>query len=336
MSSPENPTPAVEEESVSSDQDITADLGQNSVGHVPEESEEVDSPDTDLASEVPQEEEPEETAAAEPEEEEPGEPEPEEEVEEHPEISKEALQKEIEELQEKARQAREKWEHWRDASRDARAAHFQGREVEEPPPGPEPGTPEVPAAKPPPKEDDFDDYNEYIDALTDYKVDQKMAEYDRQTQLRAANETHAAKRATLVEKLAQGSEKYDDFDEVINDPIVPIHEGMVDILAETEYPAEIAYYLGKNLATATKISRMPPLAAARAIGSIEAKIAADEEKTSSGPSAAPKPPVKKATTSAPEPITPVKPRGAEVVSKDPSKMTNEEYRAWRMGHMQRK
>jgi len=325
MSSPETHTAEVEEESVSSEQRITADLGEDSVGHVPDESERVDSPDTDLATETPQEETPEGT-----EESEPAKEAAPEEVEEHPVVSKEELEKEIAELQEKARQAREKWEHWRDAQRQARAAYFQGREVE-PPVGeqPPPSRGQVPSVQPP-KEEDFDDYNDYIDKLTDYKVDLKMAEYDRVMEARAANQAHAQKRQGLIEKLEAGREKYNDFDEVVHDPIVPITEAMVDILAETEYPAEIAYYLGKNLSQATQISRMPPIQAAKQIGIIEAKIAADEKAKPSG-SALPKPTVVKKTTSAPAPIKPVKPGGAEVVTKDPSKMTNEEYRAWRMG-----
>jgi hypothetical protein len=282
--------------------------------------------DKDLATESDVPEEPEEKAE---------ESEPEEEVEEHPEVTKEDLEKEIAELQEKARLQQEKFEYWRDANRQARAAHFQGREVESPPT--EVGAPEVPTEKAP-VEDDFEDYNEYIDALTDWKVEQKLAEYDQRAQLRHQNEAHAEKRVSLVEKLELGREKYADFDEIVHDPIVPITEQIVDILAESEYPAEIAYYLGKNLSVATKISRMPPLAAARAIGKIEAKIAEDEEGSpgSGSPSPQPKPTATKKTTSAPEPIKPVRPGGAEVVSKDPSKMTNEEYRKWRMGQMKKK
>jgi len=301
----------IEEESIGHDERTTADLGEDSVGHVPEATEEyVDEPDTDLATETPLEDEPAESTATEPEIEE---------VEEHPDVSKEALEREIAELKEKRRLAQEKYEYWRDATKEARAAHFQGRDIEEPPAR----VPETPVAMPP-KEEDFDSYNDYVDALTDFKVTQKLTEYERETQLRAADEAHARKRRELSEKLEQGPEKYSDFEEVVRDPIVPITEMIVDILADSERPADVAYYLGKNLSEATQISRMPPLAAARAIGVIEAKIMADETKETE----VVKPPVPKKTTSAPAPITPVK-VGTATVTKDPSKMTNEEYRAWR-------
>ena len=64
----EKHTVEIEEESVGNEPAITADLGEESVGHVPEESEVVDTPDIDLATEVPQETEPEEPVATEPEE----------------------------------------------------------------------------------------------------------------------------------------------------------------------------------------------------------------------------------------------------------------------------
>jgi hypothetical protein len=316
--------PLVEEESVSNEPGGAADVGDDSIAYVPEATEQVDTPDVDQATH-PQEEE-EEPETTEPEEEAaPEEAEEEEvEVEEHPEISKEDLEKEITELQEKARLAKEKADYWTQANREARAAHFQGRDTAE---STEiaPVTPEVSAE--PPKEEDFEDYNEYVVALTDFQVTQKMAEYDKEAHRRALDTAHQEKRANLATKLEKGSEKYSDFDEIVQDPLVPITEAIIDILADTDYPAEIAYHLATNLSEATKISRMPPLAAAKAIGKIEAKIEADEQATPAEekPVAAPK-----KTTNAPAPIKPVK-AGTSVVSKDPAKMSNEEYRAWRQG-----
>jgi hypothetical protein len=58
----------------------------------------------------------------------------------------------------------------------------------------------------------------------------------------------------------------------------------------------LAYYLGSNPKDAERISRMSPLAQAKEIGKIEAKLASD-------------PPVKR-TTSAPAPISPVTARSS--------------------------
>ena len=67
-----------------------------------------------------------------------------------------------------------------------------------------------------------------------------------------------------------------------------------EILAETENPADVAYYLGQHRTECVGIGKMTPIAAARAIAIIETKVASEN----------PVPNPKK-TTSAPPPITPV-------------------------------
>jgi hypothetical protein len=98
---------------------------------------------------------------------------------------------------------------------------------------------------------------------------------------------------------------------------VPITPMVMEALAETENPADIAYYLGKNQPKAVAISRMTPIAAARAIAQIEASLSGTP----------PQPPTKK-TTTAPPPIKPV--GSSNTVTKDPEKMTQAEYEAYRL------
>ena len=98
---------------------------------------------------------------------------------------------------------------------------------------------------------------------------------------------------------------------------VPITSMVMEALAETENPADIAYYLGNNRTECIAISKMTPMAASRAIAKLETKLA--------GSAPAPKP--TKKTTSAPPPIKPV--GSSNTVGKDPEKMTQAEYEAWR-------
>jgi hypothetical protein len=279
---------------------------------------------------VPQDPEP-ETTEPEPVTTEPevtGEAAPVEEVEEHPELSKEELTTELAELKEKTRIHKEREEYWNTAKKEARAAHFQGREPTRQPVGVPPSTEEP--ATPKPVEGDFENYNDFTEALTDWKVDQKMAIYDAEAERKKTDGAYIEKRENLIGKLEKGKELHDDFDELVNDPIVPMTEEIIEILAETEYPAEIAYHLATNLALCTKISRMPPHAAAVAIGNIETKITSETPATPPGVTPKepkPKPKVAK-TTAAPAPISPVKPSGS-VATKDMNSMTNEEYRAHR-------
>ena len=112
----------------------------------------------------------------------------------------------------------------------------------------------------------------------------------------------------------EGRERYEDFDEVALAPTNPINAVMADIIQGSEAPADIAYYLGSHLQEATAISRMTAIQAAREIGKIEEKLVA-----------ALKVNPKSNVSKAPPPIKPVTGPG-EVVTKDPNKMSMEEYR----------
>jgi hypothetical protein len=77
---------------------------------------------------------------------------------------------------------------------------------------------------------------------------------------------------------------------------------MAETIQSSDIGPELAYYLGSNPKDAERISRMTPLAQAKEIGKIEAKLAND-------------PPVKR-TTSAPAPISPVTARSSGAAAYD--------------------
>lgn len=91
-------------------------------------------------------------------------------------------------------------------------------------------------------------------------------------------------------RVAKADKKYDDFDEVVGE-IAPTSVLSVAIM-EADNGEDIAYYLGTHLDEARAIAAMPERAQIRAIGRLEAKLAAEPQK--------PKTPSK-----APAPITPV-------------------------------
>ena len=121
--------------------------------------------------------------------------------------------------------------------------------------------------------------------------------------------------SSIQAKFAVASEKYDDFDEVVMDSSLPVTPYMAEAISESDIGGEIAYYLGKNRAEAARIAALSPIAAAREIGKIEAKL-----------SAAPvqQPQVSKAPPP-PEPVG----GGSSAFSKDPDKMSVEEWTNWR-------
>jgi len=138
-------------------------------------------------------------------------------------------------------------------------------------------TPPSTAPKTEPKQNDFDDYDDYVRALADHKAEQKVTQILEEREKKKSRETeettHFQKVQTLQTKIQSGSEKYDDFEEVAYSPDVPINQTIIDALVDCDEPSEIVYHLGKNPQEALRISQLSPLAAAREIGKIEAKLA---------------------------------------------------------------
>lgn len=226
----------------------------------------------------------------------------------------EKLKAEIEELEQKRKKAEEDSIYWRKQKAEARAEYFRGGQQ----PPQQPQAPTGIGAEP--KPGDFDNYDAYVGALTDYRVKKARAEWEMDQQRRNFHQAQQQKTEELHTKLQDGYKKYPDFEEVVFDrTAVHITPMVVGILAECDSPADVAYYLTKNRVEGVAISKMTPLRAAREIARIEAKLAA-------GPS----PPINQPQriSNAPPPITPVG-SGPSGTTKDPEKMTPKEFAAWR-------
>ena len=111
---------------------------------------------------------------------------------------------------------------------------------------------------------------------------------------------------------AIGAEHADVY-EVINRPVFTPE--MRDALWESEQGPQLAYYLGTHQAEAMRLGELPARQMLRELGKLEAKLGA-----------APAAPSPRTVSGAPEPIEPV--RGATATTKDPEKMSTEEFMAW--------
>ena len=223
----------------------------------------------------------------------------------------EQLKKDKIEANEKAEAAKNREAYWKRQREGQRKAFEQGAPPAQP-------TPAAAETNEKPKQDDFDDYNDYTEALTDWKVDQKKVEWDKEEKAKTENATYQEKMIKLEKGIDEGFDKYPDFAEVALAKTVPITPLIKDILAETDNPADVAYYLGKNQSEAIRIGRLTPIAAAREIAKIEAEITV----APTAPAGTPK-----KITDAPPPIKPV--GSANVIGKDPENMTQKEYEKWR-------
>lgn len=171
-----------------------------------------------------------------------------------------------------------------------------------------------PAAAPPaddaePKPEDFKSYDDYLVAKAIRKVDADLKA--REAQAAADREAEAARARGL--KWSQAVEaahlRYEDIDDILNDRTLPVSPAMADAIKDAgEAGVDVLHWLSGHREDALRIAKLPPLAAARELGKIEATLAK---------------PAPKKTTAAPDPIKPV--GGKDAVVRDPDKLSTDEW-----------
>ena len=153
-----------------------------------------------------------------------------------------------------------------------------------------------PSEKPNP--DKFGSYDEYVEALADWKADQRVAESfkRRDAERSQAAEARAAeaKAQAWAERQSEFREATPDYDAVVGKSSVQVAPHVVDALLDSDSGPELAYHLAKRPETVKRINALSPLSAARELGRIEATL--------SSPAA----PQIKPASKAPAPITPVR------------------------------
>lgn len=202
----------------------------------------------------------------------------------------------------------------REAEREAE--HWKGIATQN---GAKPGDSAAPASKP--NADDFEDYGEFVEALTDWKV----AERERataSTRAEAAEKTVAETRdAEWGARIGAVKATIPDFDAVMEKADTPTAPHVAAAIMEADRGPELLYHLAAHPEIVEKLNDLSPYRAAVELGRIEASLG---ETVAPAP---PPPPEPKKPSNAPAPITPVK--GGTATTKDPAKMDMAEYKAWR-------
>lgn len=181
------------------------------------------------------------------------------------------------------------------------------------------GTPSAKAdAAEKPTPDKFSDHNEYVEALAEWKADQRieaaLSKRDaeaKQAQQRVERETRAS---TWNERQAKFAETAPDFAEVLESANTPIPSHVMEALLESEQGPALAYHLAKNPDAAQRIASMSERAALVELGKLSASL--DSPK-----------PALKSVTKAPAPIKPVASGSGNVI--DLAKASQAEYEAYR-------
>ncbi len=178
---------------------------------------------------------------------------------------------------------------------------------------------DAPAKKPTPK--DFETYDEYSEALTDWKVDEKFkkAEETRQTEAKKTEfkDAQTTKVQKYEEGIADAKTRHEDFDEVIEDYDGPLTIGMQQALLDSEMGPDVAYYIAKNPKIGKKMASMTILQINKEVAKIEARLEVPKGEGKKEASTA------KKTSKSPPPITPVK--GSSKSKKSPDDQNYEEY-----------
>lgn len=152
-----------------------------------------------------------------------------------------------------------------------------------------------------PTPDKFGTYEEYVEALTDWKTEQKLAREREQRKAETEKAVEAERQKTLghswQESEAKARKEHADYDEVIQEAAEAIRDGELPKISdstfraimETDSKAEILYHLAKNREDLEQLASATGSRVYLELGKIEAKLntPAQEKPKVTG---APKPP----------------------------------------------
>jgi len=168
---------------------------------------------------------------------------------------------------------------------------------------PTPASPVEGASKPTP--DSFETYDEYVEALTDWKVEQTI---NKQSTVKAQQTESMVREANWAAKLEEARQTLPDYAEVVGSSEVNIAPHVADALFDSELGPQLAYHMAQHPEYAERLNKLSPNKAALELGRLEAALST---------------PVAKPTTKAPAPVSPI--RSAPARQVDPAKLSTEEY-----------
>lgn len=176
-----------------------------------------------------------------------------------------------------------------------------------------------PATKP--KSDDFDSHEAYVEALTEWKLEAKEKEREAKNKEAQVKAEFQKKSESFQEKLSEFKEATEDFDEAMEDvDDVDVNLHLQEMFISSDFGPQLMYELAKDRKELERINSLSPLAAAREIGKIEARILKNSDSSKE---------TEKKQTKAPPPIAPVGSKGSVRNAKSPEEMSYTEYAAWR-------
>lgn len=170
--------------------------------------------------------------------------------------------------------------------------------------------------------DQFDyDQNAFQQAYSNWyngKLQERAQQLNQERAKRSQAERQAKQQTEVKMKLAEGGERYPDFQQVISNPALPSipanNPTAYEEIIASDKTADILYYLAKNPEEAQRIIGLNnPHQTRRELYKLEASLDRKPEKTE---------------TAAPKPVEKIQSSPASI-RKDPEKMSTEEWMKWR-------
>jgi hypothetical protein len=141
------------------------------------------------------------------------------------------------------------------------------------------------AAEQPPKRDQFDTYEDFVEAKAEFKALQRVREELGKRDSKAADESNKQQqerqarefRKATEARIESGRKAYADFDAVLNeafdDGVIPAGSHLHYALIEDEAGHDLAYHLAKHPEEAERISALSERAMLRELGKLSVKLA---------------------------------------------------------------
>jgi hypothetical protein len=157
------------------------------------------------------------------------------------------------------------------------------------------------------------DESKYQAAIVEYAKAEARKEVQQTLRTEREQSQRQAKTESFKTREAEYAKGVDDYVDAVYDPNTPISQTMAEVIADSDLGPQLAYHLAKNRAEAQAIYGMSPVAAARELGRLEAKLSV------------PKPPP---VSKAPPPAPVVKATEPEI-NEDPDTMSIDKWMKWR-------
>ena len=216
---------------------------------------------------------------------------------------KKGFERRIEKFNQRLQQKEAELNYWREQA-------LRGTQTQQPQ--------QQPASNDKPKFSDYNDIEAYTEAVTEWKLNRALSEYQAQTQVQSVAKTYE-------QRLSEFKKETPDFDDVMAEFVedygdVQVPE-IVQVAMESDVGPKIAYYLAQNTDEVERIAKLPPHRRLIELGKLEDRLAKPVA-TETVPEVKP---VKKVTSAA-APVKPV--RGSGKVESNDLSDPNLSYSEW--------